>query len=317
MESLFCVFGIIAVLTLILFSYLLNTARKRNAPTANSVTGKKDFLPVYVSLADKPVSILRGMEGFVAEVHRTESAGDKWRWFPMLIFFGGLGLMGVDGILLLLGYRSFIFIAGGIVVWIAALVMARSLRKSDSKDFSPRYKDTKNILYTLRDDLKPGSAFNGHLDIRGAMLPTKVARSTKDSQDRTTEHFRDEWLALKAKLYDGNVLRVSAIQKSKKRKSYWKRSRISGKMKSKPEKFKGSAQFLKVRIAVNPEVYKIVPNQTFRQGMNVGKYTVAQLNTEGGIIDVVANSPFEEVESEHILGFLRSAYSLLQRKASS
>ena len=316
MEQYLCLFAIIGFATLILFFYLLNTARKRNASTTSTVTGKKEFLPVYVSIADKPDSILRGMDRFVAEVQRTESAGDKWRWVPMLIFLGGLGLMAVDGILLLFGYRSFIFISGGIAVWIAALVMARGLRKSDSKDFSPRYKDTKNILYTLRDDLKPGSTFNGHLDVTGAMLPTKVARSTKDSQDRTTEHFRDEWLALKAKLYDGNVLRVSAIQKSKKRKSYWKRSRISGKMKSKPEKFKGSAQFLKVRIAVNPEVYKIAPNQTFRQGMNVGKYTVAQLNTEGGIIDVVANSPFEEVDSEHILGFLQSAYSLLQRKAA-
>jgi len=316
MDALICVFGIIAVLTLILFFYLLNTARKRNAPTTSTVTGKKEFLPVYVSLADKPDSILRGMDRFVAEVQKTESAGDKWRWIPMLIFLGGVGLMAVDGLLLLLGYTSFIFIAGGFALWIASLVMARSLRKSDSKDFSPRYLDTKKILHTLRDDLKPGSTYNGHLDITGAMLPTKVARSTKDTQDRTTEHFRDEWLALKAKLYDGNILRVSAIQKSKKRKSYWKKSRISGKMKSKPEKYKGSAQFLKVRIAVNPEVYTIKPNATFKTGANIGKYTIAQLDTSGGIIDVVADSPFEEVEPEHILGFLQSTYSLLQRKAS-
>jgi hypothetical protein len=148
------------------------------------------------------------------------------------------------------------------------------------------------------------------------MLDTKVARETKDPQDRTTQHFRDEWLALKAKLYDGNILRVSAIQKSKKRKSYWKRSRISGKMKMKPEKYKGAAQYLKVRIAVNPELYQIMPNKEFRQGVNIGKYTVAQLNTEGGIIDVTASSPFEEIESEHILTFLHSTYSLLQRKAA-
>jgi hypothetical protein len=227
-----------------------------------------------------------------------------------------LGLMGIDGVLLVLGYTSIVFTAGGILLWMAALVMARSLRKSDSHDFSPRYTGTKQILYTLRDDLKPDSSFLGHLDLTGAMLDAKVAREAKDTQDRTTQHFRDEWLAFKAKLYDGNILRVSAIQKSKKRKSYWKRSRISGKMKMKPEKYKGAAQYLKVRIAVNPELYQIVPNPQFRQGVNVGKYTIAQLNTEGGIIDVTANSPFEEVESEHILNFLHSAYSLLQRKAA-
>jgi hypothetical protein len=310
MEILLCISGIGAVL---LFFYLLNTARKKTPVPA---AGKKEYTPVYVSIADRPNSVMQGMDKFVAEVQKTESAGDKWRWVPMIIFLGGLGLVAIDGLLLLLGYTSFIFTAGGVLVWIAALVMARSLRKSDSNDFSPRYTGTKELLHTLRDDLKPESSFLGHLDLTGAMLPTKVARSAKDPQDRTTEYFRDEWLALKAKLYDGNILRVSAIQKSKKRKSYWKRSRISGKMKMKPEKFKGSEQYLKVRIAVNPEVYTIVSNKEFRQGVNIGKYTVAQLNTEGGLIDVIANSPFEEIEAEHILNFLHSAYSLLQRKAA-
>jgi len=309
METLLCISGIGAIL---LFFYLLNTARKKNLPPA---AGRKDYTPVYLSIADDPNAVIQGMNKFVAEVQRTESAGDKWRWVPMLIFLGGLAIMAVDGLLLVLGYTSFVFTAGGLLLWMAALVMARNLRKSDSHDFSPRYTGTQQILHTLRDDLKPESSFLGHLDLTGPMLDTKVAREAKDTRDRTTLYFRDEWLSLKAKLYDGNILRISAIQKSKKRKSYWKRSRISGKMKMKPEKHKGAAQYLKVRIAVNPEFYQIVPNKTFRQGVNVGKYTIAQLNTEGGIIDVTANSPFEEVESEHILDFLHSAYSLLQRKA--
>ena len=310
MELILCGSGILAIF---LFYYLLNTARKKTAvPTA----GTKEYTPVYVSIADSAENIMRGMDKFAADIQKTESVGDRWRWVPMTIFLLGLGLMAVDGLLLLLGYTSFVFLLGGIMLWIAALVMARNLRKSDSHDFSPRYNGTKQILNTLRDDLKPQSPFLGHLDLTGAMLPGKVARATKDTQDRTTEHFRDEWLALKLKLYDGNILRVSAIQKSKKRKSYWKRSRISGKMKMKPEKFKGSEQYLKVRIAVNPAVYTVVPGREFRQGLNIGKFTVIQLSTEGGIIDVVANSPFEEVASEHILGFLHSTYSLLQRKAA-
>ncbi|NWG34083.1 MAG: hypothetical protein HXY42_06540 [Chloroflexi bacterium] len=316
MESFLCAFGVIAALTLILFVYLLNTARKRNAPITSSLTGKKEFLPVYITLADKPDSIVRGMDRFVAEVQKTESAGDKWRWAPMLIFLGGLGLMTIDGFLFLLGYKSLVFTAGGLALWVTALIFARHLRKSDSKDFSPRYTDVKNLIRTLRDDIKPGGTFNGHLDLTGAMLSSKVARTSKDTQNRITEHFRDEWLTFKAKLYDGNILRVSAIRKSKKRKSYWKRSPISGKMKSKPEKYKGAAQFLKVRIAVNPDVYVVKPGSAFKIGATIGKYKIAQLNTDGGIIDAVADSPFDEVEAEHILGFLQAAYSLLQRKAS-
>jgi hypothetical protein len=314
MEELICPGIIIIIITLSVFSYLRNTARK-NKPTSKPV--KRDYQPVYISIADKPDSIILGMDRFVAEVNKTESAGDKWRQIPMLIFLGGLGLMAVDLLLFLPGFRSYVFVAGGLVVWIAAVVLARGLRKSDSKDFSPRYKGVKETLYTLRDDLKPGGTFNGHLDLTGAMLKTKVAREAKDSRDSTTQYFRDEWLSLKAKLYDGNILRVSAIQRTKQRQPYWKRSSISGKMKQKPAKLKGSEQQLKVRIAVNPNVYKIISNSTFRQGANIGKYTINQLATEGGIINAVANTPFDEVETEQILGFIKSAYSLLERKASS
>ncbi len=316
MENLICVGGILLVFVLIIFFYLLNTARKRNTPATNSI-GKKDYLPLYITLADKPQSIMQGMDKLKIDVQKTEKVGDKWRWVPMIIFFAGVGLMSVDLLLLVLEYTSFIFIAGGVALWIAAIVMARGLRKSDLYDFSPRYKGAKDILFTLRDDLRPNSTFLGHLDLTGALLTTKVARTTKDTQNRTTEYFRDEWLALKAKLYDGNILRVSAIQKSKKRKSYTKRSRISGKMKTKPEKFKGSEHDLKVRIAVNPEVYKIErTSPKFKQGLNIGKFTISQLSAEGGIISFVANSPFEEVEHENILQVLQSAYTLLQRKAA-
>jgi len=311
MEIFFCGAVIAAVL---LFSYLLNTVRKKTPPPT---TGRKEYTPVYVSIADDPDAVMQGMDKFVAEIQKTESAGDRWRWVPLLIFFSGLILMAVDLILLVLGYTSFVFVLGGILLWIAALVMARNLRKSDSQDFSPRYNGTKDILYTLRDDLRPNSTFLGHLDLTGALLPTKVARTAKDTQNRTTEYFRDEWLALKAKLYDGNILRVSAIQKSKKRKSYWKTGRISGKSKLKPEKYKGSEHNLKVRIVVNPELYKIISTSpTFKPGLNIGKFTISQLSTEGGIINFVANSPFEEVEHENILHILQSSYTLLQRKAA-
>jgi hypothetical protein len=307
-----CIFGVIGIIILSLFFYLLNTARKKAPP----VTAKKEFTPVYVSLADKPLSIIQGMEKFVAEVNRTETAGDKWRWVPLLIFFGGVGLVGIDLLLTLFGYFSLVFTAGALVLWIAAFFMARALRKSDSHDFPPRYSGTKEILRTLRDDLRPGSTFLGHLDLTGAMLNTKVAREAKDTQDRTTQFFRDEWLALKAKLYDGNVLRVSAIQKSKKRKSYWKRSRISGKMKLKPEKFKGTEHDLKVRIVINPEVYELAPHPKLKRGQAIGKYTITDLSTEGGMVNLVASSPVEEVEHESILSVLQSAYTLLQRKTA-
>jgi len=71
-----------------------------------------------------------------------------------------------------------------------------------------------------------------------------------------------------------------------------------------------------VRIVVNSEAYIIKPNNQFSLNKDVGKYKIQQLSTEGGMINILAVSPFEEVEQEHILGFLKSAYSLLERKAA-
>ncbi len=310
MEAFLCFIGVGIILFFVLFSI------SRRKPPAKTAAAAKDFTPVFLTLADKPNNILQGMDRLVADVQKTEVAGDRWWWMPLLIYLGGVGLILLDGVLDLLGYFSFVFTAGGVVMWIAAFVMAFSLRKNRSQAFPPRYANTKSILYTLRDDLRPGTTFLGHLDLTGVMLPSKVARETSDVQKRTTQYFRDEWLNLKAKLYDGNLLRLSAIQRVKQRKSYLKRSRISGKMKMKPPKLKGNDQQLKVRIVVNPEAYQIVPSPNFRQGQNVGKYTIAQLDTEGGMINFVVSSPFEEVEPEHILNILHSAYSLLQRKAA-
>jgi hypothetical protein len=85
----------------------------------------------------------------------------------------------------------------------------------------------------------------------------------------------------------------------------------------KPEKFKGSQHDLKVRIVPNPELYTVSrTSPTFKQGLNIGKFTISQLSTEDGMINFVANAPFEEIDHENILQVLRSAYSLLQRKAA-
>ena len=119
MDALICVGGILLVLVLVIFFYLLNTARKKVAP-ANTL-GKKDYLPVYISLADKPQSIMQGMDKLKVDVVKTEQAGDKWRWVPMLIFFVGVGLMSIDLLLMVFGYTSFIFIAGGVALWSAAV----------------------------------------------------------------------------------------------------------------------------------------------------------------------------------------------------
>lgn len=277
-------------------------------------TGK--IAPVYLTLSSQPRTILRGMDNLVAETRKVNATGQRWKWLPRLGFFGGLGMMAIDLLLFLLGYPSCIFSIGGLAVWVASFVFSRALKKQQSAEFPSAYQSARQIFYTLRDDLKPGSPLLGHLDLTGYKQKEKIARQTSDAMNRNTDHYRDEWLSLKAKLYDGNVLRVSAVQRAKIRQPFTKRSRISGKIKMKPEKFKGFLNELKVRIVVNPEVYTIASNNPVVPGKAIGQYTISQVDTRDGMINLTAHSSSSEIQSESILNVLQHTYGLLQRKAA-
>ena len=111
----------------------------------------------------------------------------------------------------------------------------------------------------------------------------------------------------------GVTFAVSAIERVKVRKSYYKRSAISGKMKLKPAKL-ASAQQLKVRLSVNPLVYEIAERGSLKVGSGVGQFAFTQVSTAGGIIDVTADSTIRTVPPKQILDLLRLVYDQLQRK---
>lgn len=272
--------------------------------------------PLYLTLASKPLAIIDGMDKLVDQTNLANASGQRWKLLPRLGFLVGLGMIGIDLLLVIFGYPSCVFSIGGLAIWVVSFVFSITLKRQRISEFPEGFQTGREIIYTLRDDLKPGAPLLGHLDLTGYRQKEKVARSTKDARGRATQYYRDEWLSLKAKLYDGNVLRVSALQRAKIRQSYTKRSQISGKMKTKPEKFKGSAQQLKIRIVVNPEIYEIAPNAELSPGKQVGKYVITALDTQGGILNLIASSSHETIEAEHILSVLHSAYSILQRKVA-
>jgi hypothetical protein len=284
--------------------------------TMTAPVSAKDFTPIYLTLSDKPQSIIQGMDNLVAQIQTINQSNVKWKRLPRLISMIGVFLILVDIVLRIFGYKSLVFTLGGILSLIAAFVFGILLRRHKMQSLPPRFGTVKEIIYTLRDDLRPDGTFLGHVDLTGPQQPTKVANETQDARNRTTQYFRDEWLNLKAKMYDGNILRLSAVQRTKLRKGYWKRSSISGKMKWKPPKHKGSYQELKLRIAVNPQVYEIVRNGSAELNKNIGEYTISQLDTEEGLVTLVANTSIDNVSANSVLGVMREAYNLLQRKAA-
>ena len=98
---------------------------------------------------------------------------------------------------------------------------------------------------------------SGWLDLTGAKQESKETRRKTSRSGQPIVYYRDEWLRLKTRLYDGNVLRLSLIERVKDRESYWKRSR-SGKYKHRS----GSSEFrhqLQFSVSVGLDTYQIQP----------------------------------------------------------
>ena len=113
------------------------------------------------------------------------------------------------------------------------------LRKANLRKLPAGFDKARQVIYTLRDDIKPGSSFAGHVDLTGLNSPARSPARNEDLLGRTNRLYMDQWLNLKLKMYDGNILRARSSQAFATRMGYWKRGQISGKMKWKPEKFKG------------------------------------------------------------------------------
>ena len=267
---------------------------------------------IYLSLNDDPRDIISALDHLTAQRAKTQNVYQQRAWLPGVFALLGLFFCGLDFVL---GYRGSYFILLGAGLLIVALVTWIALRRSRAgKPLSPHFATSREVFYTLRDDVAPKKFFFGHVDLTGAQQKSKVARTAQNALGRQVSFYRDEWLSLKTKLYDGNMLRVSAQQRLKIRDSYWKRS-ASGKMKMKSALVKDNVQMLSVRLSVNPQVYTIA-RQTLKHNVQVGHYTIDQWHNDGGILSVVAHARVQTVEAVDILSVLRLLYDQLQRKTA-
>jgi hypothetical protein len=268
--------------------------------------------PVYVTINDRPRSVLQVLDGLVTRRQQHQAATARRSRLPRYLFFASLPFFALDW---LLGYNFLTFTLVGAALVIASLVTAISLRRARlAPAFPPNFDTAREVIHTLRDDPDPRRGLFGHIDFTGYQQPAKKFREGKNAAGRAVDYYRDEWLSLKAKLYDGNMLRVAAIERVKVRRSYWKRSAISGKTKLKPAKV-GAAQQLKVRLSVNPEIYTIVARNVARPGSPFGQYTLTEISAADGIVDLTAGTSSKNVRANDILPLLRLAYQHLERKA--
>ncbi|MCC6190149.1 MAG: hypothetical protein IT318_14040 [Anaerolineales bacterium] len=268
--------------------------------------------PIYISINNKPRAVLEVMDRLQTQSAQQQEAFYQRRLMPRHLFLAGLPFVAADW---LLGYNCLTLSLVTAGLWGAGAVVGLALRRArPSGTFPPHFAAAREVIHTLRDDPDPRRNLFGHLDLSGARQPAKRFREGVNLRGLAMEYYRDEWLSLKARLYDGNMLRVAAIERVKVRKQYYKRSAISGKMKLKPAKA-ASTQQLKVRLSINPQEYEIVEKPSLRPGTVVGGYTVLQATTIGGIIDLTAGSSRVSIPASDVLSVLRLTYDQLQRKA--
>jgi hypothetical protein len=233
------------------------------------------------------------------------------RWVIAGLIATGLLVVILD---LWLGYRSHLYALVGLGITLGGLwAWRRYARVSKQPSFDRAELQTaEQVIHTLRDDIAPKRNMFGSVDLRG-VDDSKRVRHTKDGRGRKVSYFRDGWFEVKAKLYDGSMLRFKVVKHLKRRDGYYKRSR-SGKRKWKPPKLKSAVQHLDVRVSPNPQLYALSPASAPAAGQKVGHCTIVDVTLEGGLVRLSATKGTPPT-AEELLEILRLAYGTLQAKA--
>ena len=264
---------------------------------------------LFLHFNEKPVNIIRVMDDARAKQMEYAKARTRRTWLVALLIPAGLPFIFAD---LALGYNVCTFSLIALVLWGAAVVGFILLMRNrpTGKEFGPRFDSARTVFETIQDDLSPKRTLIGWLDLTGPQQPSKVVRQNTSSSGMPINYYRDEWLKMKMMLYDGNVMRVSALERVKARMGRWKRNR-RGKSKWKAGG-NISRNELRVAITVNREAYDVLPLQTNQSG----KFLIEARESGDGriVLDALTDAA---IGAQDILQLLRFAYDHLKPRGAS
>ena len=192
--------------------------------------------------------------------------------------------------------------AGALTLLLVVLVRERSSRSrlGIGSPFDPRFEDARRLFATLKDDLPRKYPLLGWLDLTG-LTEAKAANETLSDGGAPVTFYRDEWLRLKLKLKNGNVLRVSAIESVRKKKGFFKQG--MSKRKWKPGSTNARHE-LRISILVDRERHQL---KTPENQQLIGQSWVdAQLTRDDQLV-VRAAAP-ERMSADDLLRLLKHAY---------
>jgi hypothetical protein len=152
---------------------------------------------------------------------------------------------------------------GSVGIWrvglVTALIVALGAWRDGAEkpepppDLGPRITPWVEVLRALAADVAPGRHVTGGLDLRGAQIPEKLARSGKAPSGAEVSIYHDEWLRLRLPLRDGSQLRIAAIDRVKARGEYWKQGSRRRKLKPGRSERLGTVE---VQLVVPPALYR-------------------------------------------------------------
>jgi hypothetical protein len=277
-------------------------------PQASQPSARAARRGLFFNFNERPLNIVRVMDDAKRQQAEYAKRYTQRKWLVALLLPVGLPFVCAD---VTLGYNICTFSLVALVLWGAALVGFIVLRRSRpiGQEFGPGFDSARTIFETLKDDLSPKSTLVGWLDLTGTQQASKIARQHTSTSGMPIAYYRDEWLRMKMPLYDGNVLRVTAIERAKARLGKWKTGRISHKRKWKPGGTVWARRELRVAVTVNRDVYEtVLPIQPASQ---VGRYVVGTSQNDEGSIVLTATSD-QSVSGGDILQVLRFVYDHLK-----
>ncbi len=224
-----------------------------------------------------------------------------------LVVFVSIWVIGLGGTILSLLATISLALPATLIVLVAAIVSAIMLKRSQptGKQFGPKFDLARAVFETIKDDISSKRTLIGWLDLTGPQ-PGKVVRQNTSSSGMPIHYYRDEWLKMKMVLYDGNVLRVSALDRVKARMGRWKR-----KGRWKPGS-STSRHELRVAVTVNREAYEVLPLRAGQWGQFV--IDAQESSNERIVLNALTNSV---LRAEDILWVLRFAYTHLKPRRAS
>jgi hypothetical protein len=245
---------------------------------------------VYLDISARPREVLRVMDQMKEDIARFQMGrGRLWLVIGGLI---GVGLL-FASIDFQMGYPGLGFTAIGCLFWVGAAAvfvysLIRGMGRATARVPQQQFDIARQIIHTLRDDVGRKGRIIGWLDLTGPQQRSKLLRTGRTRSGYAKRYYRDPWFSTKIQLVDGNLLRLTLVERIKVKKGY----------------VAGRRQQLKVKLVVNPQVYDIGPGQN-----------LPGLTMDGTILQLQGESP-RTMRAQEVLNILKAMYSYLHPKAA-